>query len=336
MNISISEQELKDRLITDGCIILKDVLSAHAVKTARNEVEEWIQRDLMFRRATTEAFVACDGPAGQTHFDKGKHLLINFFGRSPTLDQLANALVSNKEIMNVVRSLLGKHCKLRGFNIRRMTGNPENSAMCWHRDNRGEFTFAIPLDTTQEYGDSATAYVPGSHFYPYCPMREARISMPLEKITSRLLPANRRLSHMVETMAKGIGSQPGDAYLFLGDVWHARQPNLSGRENTVLFFALFPSEIKFPEPVSIPSDEVLSQLPQPLRTLVDFRLTPDNKDRTAFIYKMERIQQTQGSSWLFVLARWECQISNVIAQLFKTLNALFMKARDWYRLHLKG
>ena len=66
---------------------------------------------------------------------------------------------------------------------------------------------------------------------------------------TRLSYFSKRLAKQTLQNAVDADGKPGDCYFFLGDIWHARRPNLQGKNGMVLLAGAFPVEFKFPEPV---------------------------------------------------------------------------------------
>ena len=83
----------------------------------------------------------------------------------------------------LIRAIAGEHIKIRDVNCRYMSGTYDggdflNPPHEWHRDSPGEFCIAIPLNEVAEGDNGATAVVPGSHRYPWCPRWNAMFGAP--------------------------------------------------------------------------------------------------------------------------------------------------------------
>lgn len=333
-------QDLIDTLERDGLAMLRNVLDPSLVRRANEEVEACLKDDLAERRQAGVGLGHFRGSAGRSQLDQSKHLLIDFFAKSPVLDQLANQLLNEPRVAAVAEKVVGEHRKLRGYNIRHLTGTSKNSAMEWHRDNRGEFNFAILLNETAPDSDGATCYIPGSHLYPYCPFQALHVQTPYALYSPRMGYFTRRLMRKVTRQVRSAHGTPGDAYLFVGDVWHGRQPNLNGRTGTVLFFAVFPGEMPFPahSSVDIPQPEVLEALPPELRKIVQHDRVPENRDRSAYLYVMEARRQAVGLVSLWRVAMWERKYSvpDLVARITGSLVAgLLAFTPSWAHQWLK-
>jgi putative 2OG-Fe(II) oxygenase len=332
-------QELVETIERDGLVMLRSALDPTLVRQANEEVEAWLKIDLAERKEAGVAAGNFHGSAGRSSVDEAKHLLIDFFGKSPVLDRLAEQLLTEPRIAATVERAVGKHHKLRGYNIRHLTGGAEYSAMEWHRDNRGEFNFAILLNQTEPEGDGATCYIPGSHLFPYCPFQALYVRTPFVRYHPRMGYFTERLMTRVSRTARSAHGSPGDAYLFFGDIWHGRQPNLHGKTGTVLFFAVFPGEIPFPghSKVEIPPPEILDRLPPGLRGIVQHDRVPVNSARSAFMYVMESNRRGLGGLSLWRLALWERKyrpnqwLASLTALIYKALRPLV-----WVKRRFKG
>src|SRR5207244_2819906 len=109
------------------------------------------------------------------HFDTFA-FLVDLYGRSPALEAMVEKILTDPVPSRVLEKSLGKHYKVRGFNARRMYGNPDPLRGGpfaipheWHRDWKGEFGISILLSDIPERNNAGTALVPGSHVWPYCP-----------------------------------------------------------------------------------------------------------------------------------------------------------------------
>ncbi len=305
----MSVESLFPTMQTDGVVLLRNFFDPAQVRRANEEVEAFLKRDLEERKEAQLELGHFKGSAGRTILDKSKHLILDFFAKSPTLDQLAEKLLTHPDVAALAEKMVGKRLKLRGYNIRHMTGTADNSAMEWHRDNRGEFNFAILLNETEPEGDAATCYIPGSHLYPYCPFQAIHLGTPYAAYNPQMGYFSKRLAERVTRNVKSAYGAPGDAYLFFGDVWHGRQPNLKGKTGTVLFFAVFPAEIPFPShtTVEIPPPEVLEKLPPGLRKIVEHDRVLPNEGASTYFYTMEARRKKNTGLWR--LAMWERQLS---------------------------
>lgn len=171
-------ENLRDELKSNGCTFVRNFISISDIQKIKNDIEKWKTIDLEERQAARADYGRFHGSAGVTFYNQGKHIITDFFARSNSLDQAIDRLLSDESVSKLLEFIGGKNLKLRGYNARCMTGNPEYSAMEWHRDNIGEITIGIVMDDQGESSDGATCYVPGSHLYPYCPFMKAQFTMP--------------------------------------------------------------------------------------------------------------------------------------------------------------
>ncbi len=307
---------LRETIEKDGLLLLRNVLDPALVKRANQEVEALLRTDIEERKNAQKETGRFEGTAGKSIVDNSKQILLDIFAKSPTLDGLAEQLLTDPRLAELVEQTVGKNFKLRGYNIRHMTGEADNSAMEWHRDNRGEFNFAILLNESDPTGDAATCYIPGSHLYPYCPFQTIHLASPYAAYHPKMGVFSRRLARSITKRALAAHGGPGDVYLFIGDIWHGRQPNLRGNTGTVLFFAVFPSEIAFPShsTVEIPPADVMEKLPPGLRKIVAHTSVLPNHDRSAYLYRMEKRRKKAYPFTLWHLAKVERWLRNAQGQ----------------------
>ena len=278
-----------DLLKRDGFVMFRDTLDLALVDRARQELEVWFDRDLEERRGKGVPLGEYRGAHGRSILDVATHILVDVFGKSPALDLLFEQMLLNETASDAIRCFAGTNRKLRGYNARRMTGERSTSSMEWHRDSPGEFGWSLGLTDTPTDDDGATAFLPGSHFFPYCPRKETLFAPPRYEgfhLFRRFNLCSRMLHRRVMTRASGGKGKRGDYAVFINDIWHGRQPNWNGRNTMVVLIGGFPTEFPFPDRVDIPADSVLKALPPGLREFTDFRGRPDNSDQNAFVYEM--------------------------------------------------
>lgn len=302
-------EKMREELKKNGVVFIRNFISSADALEIKKDIENYVQKDLIEREKSKQNFGRYEGEVGITHNNQGKHIITDFFGRSSKLDESIGKIFEDKNTANLFKFIGGEHLKLRGYNTRRMNGPLNYSAMEWHRDNVGEFTIGLILDEAEGSNDSATCFIPGSHLYPYCPFTTAQFTMPIpipeRPIWQRFF--SDRLEKKTTALAQDAIGQPGDIYIFLGDLWHGRRPNLVSNNDIVFFIGLFPSEIPFPShaKVDIPSDEILKKLPAALRRVVDFRNTPPNADKNSYFYQLQKQKLSYGFLSLWNLARLE-------------------------------
>ena len=317
--------ELIQVLQSDGLVMLRKVFDPAEVKLAYQECEKWLEIDLAERKQKLHTAINFEGSVGKSQLNPGKHILLDFYAKSATLDRLVNRFLTDPRIQTTLETMVGKNYKLRGYNIRQMTGELDLSAMEWHRDNRGEFTLAFMLTESFPEGDGTTCYIPGSHRYPLCPNTEALIPSPHACFNPKIGVFSRMLARKLVKKSKSAAGKEGDVYLFLGDLWHGRQPNVNGRKGTVLFIGLFPQEIPFPHPVEIPKDEVLDQLPAALRKIVNYDKLPKATEPPAFVSQLEASRKSARRFTLWNFAKLERKAADSISQRFKNRRS----AKQW-------
>jgi hypothetical protein len=302
-------EKLRDELKKNGLVYIRNFISEQDSLQIRSDIEKHVERDLLQREKVKQIHGRFEGDVGITHNNSGKHIITDFFGRSLKLDESIGRLFDDQTASKLFEFIGGKNLKLRGYNTRRMNGPINYSAMEWHRDNVGEFTIGIVLSEQGNSNDSATCYIPESHTYPYCPFTSAQFAMPAPAPARPIW--ERFFSSMLEkkttALAKDAVGKPGDIYIFMGDLWHGRRPNYVGNNDVVFFIGLFPSEVPFPSHanVDIPADDILAKLPLSLRRVVDFRNTPENKEKTSYFYELQKQKQTYGFLSLWNLAKLE-------------------------------
>jgi putative 2OG-Fe(II) oxygenase len=262
-------------------------------KQAHDELDAWFEADLGSRKESGEKSSYHSGPAGGSMLSPSMHILLDVFGKSPTLDRMFEMALTDASAGGLIRHLAGKNMKLRGYNVRRMTGIANNSGMEWHRDNPGEIGWSLLLTDTEPQVDGSTCVVRGSHLYPYCVRKNLLLrwtNYPGLKLFQKL----NIFSHIVKRRyidgkSASASGKAGDFYVFINDLWHGRENNLHGKNTMVFLASVFPVEVPFPNDVPIPPTEVLATLPPTLRRIVDYRHTPPNEDRLAYVHRM--IQQ---------------------------------------------
>lgn len=307
-------ENLREELKANGLVFIRNFIPREEALKIKSDIEKSVQQDLSEREAAKQIHGRFDGSMGVSHNNQGKHIITDFFGRSSQLDESMGKLFGDETVSRLLRFIGGDNLKLRGYNTRRMNGPENYSAMEWHRDNFGEFTIGIVLSDSGPSNDSATCYIPGSHLYPYCPFVSAQFTMPVpippRPIWERFFSA--KLEKQTTALAKDASGQPGDVYIFMGDLWHGRRHNFVSNHDVVFFIGLFPSEIAFPShaKVDIPSSEILEKLPVALRQVVDFKNTPPNPEKNSYFYDLQNQKNRYGFFSLWNLARLEALFWN--------------------------
>lgn len=309
-------QEWKRKIEKDGFLIIRNYFSKSDICGAKKDIDKNIDLDLKARNIEGLMYGRYEGSAGVTHNNQGRHIITDFFGRSEILENTVAKFFGDVNIKGLFEHIGGKHLKLRGFNSRKLSGLKDYSAMEWHRDNYGEITVAIIMDSSNLSNDGATCVIPGSHTYPCCPFKDLNFEQPFP--VPKLPIWQRFFSSILERRvlksAVDIVGEAGDVYIFLGDLWHGRRVNLVNNKGIVFFIGLFPSEIPFPQhsKVNIPESSVLDRLPIELRNLVDYLKTPPNNTKDSYFYKMKKDNQRMRLFSLLNIACLEKKFWNLV------------------------
>ncbi len=312
-----------EALRSDGFTSFRGMFPQDLVRQAVDEVESLCREHVDDRGAPPQP----EAPK-LIRFDHFT-FVVDVYGRSPALQAMVEKVLTDPTTATVLERAVGKHYKVRGFNLRRMDGSldpltdgPQAVPHVWHRDWRGEFGISILLSDVPEPNDSGTCFVPGSHLWPYCPRENTVLSAWNVLRTNRLRWAAkmlRRLSVFTNLLARrkmqgtveSTGAA-GDVFYFFNDTWHGRSPNLHGRRTTVLFLGLFPTEFPFPDDVRLPPADVSATLPPRLRRAVRHD-QPANDDRTTLAHWVLANQRPVGRLDLFHLVKLERRILEVVA-----------------------
>lgn len=281
-------QNLVDTVRRDGFVVVRDFLPPDVVARAHAELEAWFQKDLEERRAAGITTPPHTGVAGTSILTKPSHLLLDVYGKSPAFDSLFEKILTDPLSRGFLRKVVGERFKMRGYNIRRMSGTYDPPpAHEWHRDSRGEFCIGIFLTDVAPEEHGATALIPGSHRFPFDPRWNALFSEPYRGL-KLFLKKNRYSRRLAQTALKGASGaygRRGDFYMFFNDVWHGRQPNLHGSQNMVALLGAFPTEFPYPDKVSMPSPEVIGKLSPVIQEVIR-QDQPPNPTRDTVVHEM--------------------------------------------------
>ena len=336
---SISESYITD-LERDGFIVVQDFFDAELVRKAHDEIDAWYRRDLVERRSRKLTEALNDGVAGKTILTKPTHLMLDAYGRSPTLDALFEKILTDPESTRLLGALAGLNLKLRGYNIKRMTKNPDPRPTLgpspipheWHTDSPFEICIAIYLDDFSQPDNGTTALMKGSHLFPFCPRWNCLFGpiVPTKTKTGivqgltaflRFNFFNRLLAKRLRARETGAYGKRGDFYIFINDMWHGREPNIHGNDHMMLMVGAFPTEAPFPDSVPTPSAEILDRLPPRLRAAAAQSL-PGNSGRDTILHRMFQHRAKARFPDLFYLARLERLVADA-----STAASLWFKRR---------
>jgi len=305
-------QTLVDTVRRDGFVVVRDFFPPDVVARAHAELEAWFQKDVEERRAkgvTAPPFV---GVAGSSQLTRPSHLLLDVYGKSPAFDSMFERILTEPLSRGLLRAVVGERFKMRGYNIRRMSGAYDPPpAHEWHRDSRGEFCIGIFLTDVAPEEHGATALVPGSHLFPFDPRWNALFSEPYRGLKV-FLKKNRYSRRLAETALKGAAGaygRRGDFYIFFNDVWHGRQPNLHGSQTMVALLGAFPTEFPYPDKVPTPSREVIERLSPAIQEVIR-QDQPPNPSRDTVIHEMLATRRKARFRDPFYMARLERKIAD--------------------------
>ncbi len=311
--------DLIDTLRRDGFVVVKDFLPVDQVVGAHQELEAWFEKDKEARKAAglPEHKFAWEGPAGRSQLTPPSHLLLDVYAKSPAFDGLFEKILTDPLSRGLLTALAGPRFKMRGYNIRRMTGayNPA-PAHEWHRDSPGEFGIGIFLTDVLPGEHAATALVPGSHLFPFDPRWNTLFPGPYPGLQwfKGHNQMSRKLAQVALKDAAGAYGKRGDFYLFINDVWHGREPNLRGSQTMVSLCGAFPTEFPYPDKVPVPPPEVLERLSPVIREVVRQDQPPnDGRDSLLHWTLANRQKITLGDP--FFAARLERKTADLVSAI---------------------
>ncbi len=308
-------QSLVQTLRRDGFVVIRDFFPPEQVARAHAEMEAWFQKDIEDRRAKGVTGAPFAGVAGSSQLTRPSHLLLDVYGKSPTFDSMFEKILTDPLSRGLLTALAGPRFKMRGYNIRRMSGAYDPPpAHEWHRDSRGEFCIGIFLTDVAPEEHGATALVPGSHLFPFDPRWNALFSEPYGglKVFLKKNKYGRRLAKTALKGASGAYGRRGDFYVFLNDVWHGRQPNLRGSQTMVALLGAFPTEFPYPDKVPVPAPEVLAKLSPAIQEVVR-QDQPPNASRDTLIHEMLATRPPARLGDPFYMARLERKIADAVS-----------------------
>jgi Phytanoyl-CoA dioxygenase (PhyH) len=320
--------EVKNRveeLRRDGFAFFRNLIPLELVNQARAELMHWCQEDLNDRSRTGNQEVEHRGVVGRTRVTSEMHLLVDVFGKSPALDAIMETIFSQPQSAQALEKMAGKHIKLRGYNVRVMTGAydpappyPAAQPLEWHRDSPGEMGIGILLTDVPEGGNGGTALARGSHLYPYDPRWHTLFSPHFRLNTKTKGVAFFARCNLfscilarkyLKKQAKEANGRAGDFFYFFNDTWHGRYPNVHGRNSMIVLIGVFASECSFPDQVTPPPANVLAAMPPKVRAAAALTEPPNTNQDTLIHWLMSSPRPMRAFGWFF-LARLERQIVN--------------------------
>lgn len=322
----MSVKEDINKLEDDGYVFFRQFASSEEIDQARQELLAWYEKDRIQREKENITEAHFDGPAGKTILTEPTHLMIDVYGRSPTLDTIVERILTDEKTAPVLKALAGESYDFYGYNIRLMSGsyNP-HPAHEFHIDSPGEFGIGILLSDVAEGDDAATLLSKGSHKFPYCLRWNTILQTPCPGFSpkfNRLLQCrliNRLLERRLNKLAHGASGQRGDVYFFINDVWHGRQPNLRGNKNMVMLIGAAPSHVKLHHAVNFPPQALLEHLPPAVKNAYCHRKKTKYPDADIIMRRFLKQRQRAHPFSLFFWAKMERKLFEGICALIEKL-----------------
>jgi hypothetical protein len=353
MDLSMTAEGLLSTLERDGFVVVRSFLDEEVVARARRDLEALYAQDLEERcRRNADEPLFTHGST-KSVLTQPSHLLLGLPGRSAALDECYEKIFSAALTKALLRGMAGEHFKLRDVNCRYMTGahdegdflNPPHE---WHRDSPGEFCVAIFLNEVAPGDNAATALVPGSHRFPWCPRWNALFGEPFYvdrdgrrglRWLTRWNPFNRLLYRRRMGQQTGAFGKPGDFYIFLNDTWHGRMANRHGGRAMIAMAGGFPTDFPFPDEPAPFDAGALARLPPNFQRAAA-RGAPVNREKNTIIQRMVSARRRDTPAQVFWWARQEralvMRLSDAIERpppAFRALGRLVPRLRQAaYRL----
>jgi putative 2OG-Fe(II) oxygenase len=309
-------ETLIDTLRRDGFVVVRDFFPPEIVERAHQELLAWYEKDVEDRKAKGAVKPKFEGVAGASVLTEPSHLLLDVYTKSPAFDGMFEKILTDPLSRTVLRKLAGERFKMRGYNIRKMSGSYDPPpAHEWHRDSPGEFCIGIFLTDVEPEEHAATALVPGSHKFPYDPRWNCLFSEPYEGIKFFLRHNywSRKLGQTALKNASGAYGKQGDFYIFMNDVWHGRQPNLHGSKNMVALLGAFPTDFPYPDTVKMPPPEVLEKVSPVIREVIR-QDQPPNMEKDTLLHEMLQARRPPDFADPYWKARLERQVADAVSR----------------------
>jgi len=343
-----------EELERDGFAVLRDFFDPALVAKARSEIAEWYRIDEAERRESLSKRPLHAGSAGKTILTDPTHLMLDVYGKSPTLDALFEKILTDDRSASVLTALAGKAIKLRGYNIKKMTGKADPKPTLgpsplpheWHRDSRYEICIAIFLDDFSQPDNGTTALMKSSQLFPYDP-RWSCLFGPILPMSGIFMPElgvpsflrfgffNKRLARRLRSLESGAYGKRGDFYIFINDVWHGREPNIHRHDHMMLMVGAFPSGVAFPDRVTPPDAQTLAKLPPRLRAAAAQETAADEALEQTILGRMYRRRAAERAPVLFRLARAERMVAEILSIPYVLVRLALREARRLARRVVK-
>jgi putative 2OG-Fe(II) oxygenase len=314
-------QALARALEEDGFVFFRDFFPEALVDRAKEEIESLYREDLAERARQEVDAPHFKAERWNSILTKPSHLMLDIYGKSPAFDAMTEHFLTHPVSAKVLQALAGENIKFRGYNVRRMTGaydpspvpgDPSSIPHEWHTDSPGEFCIAFLLTDVPGSDNSATALLPGSHTLPYCPRWNCLFSLngtyTGSSLAIRYNLFNKQLGKKMFRKATGAYGKRGDAYIFINDIWHGRQPNLHAQQAMISMIGAFPTDFPYPDAVPPPSDAVLASLPPNVRAAAGQTL-PANKSPNGILHRLSHKERKPPFLSLLHLAQLERKLA---------------------------
>jgi hypothetical protein len=324
--------DISSEIERDGFYVFKNSLDPQLVDKARGEIQAWLDTDIRQRQDAGSDAPWFTGDAGTSILTKPTQILLDAYAKSPALDLLVEQVLSDPLSSGVLKQLAGENIKFRGYNVQRMTGEPDPRPTVgsspnpheWHRDSPGEFGIALFLEDVPGPENGATSLVPGSHYFPYCPRWNCLFGPPFKTKEGtggldfflRFNIANRMLGRRINSRATGAYGKQGDFYFFINDVWHGREPNMNGRTGIKFMIGAFPSDEPFPDKVVPPDEATLAKLPPLVRKAASQASpAPSSETPNTILQRVRRHRAENPPANIFKMAQHERQFTESLSRL---------------------
>ena len=214
-----------DDLKTAGFInIGGDILSAGEVEQLRA-----LSGEILLRFEQETRGIKAHTDFVRTGVGDGAWALTRLSQHHPAISQIIDKVVSDKNVKDILKSILGTNYKIWSIVLRR--SSPGDKGLNLHQDSLGETNLVILL-TDNLAGDGATFFLPKSH---------------LVAKTARALgvEAPSILTNLMHGLLKPFTGRAGDIGFFFNRTWHGRFSNPSTESHDAILISFFPSGATF-------------------------------------------------------------------------------------------